>query len=74
MYLVNSVSLYGQITKLHSFLKDTPLQVQFYYKFYSHGILIKKMILIKKRRAYRFYIRQNNFSKHFRPKKDLGFT
>ena len=42
MYLVNSVSLYGQITKLHSFLKDTPLQVQFYYKFYSQGILIQK--------------------------------
>ena len=42
MYLVNSVCLYGQITKLHSFLKDTPLQVQFYYKFYSQGILIKK--------------------------------
>ena len=41
MYLVNSVSLYGQITKLHSFLKDTPLQLQFYCKFYSQGILIQ---------------------------------
>ena len=51
MYLVNSVSLYGQITKLHSFLKDTPLQLQFYYKFYSQGILIQKKINLQLTRA-----------------------